>query len=98
MLQGNAERLLPLSHDRALCLRQGIYGADVVLVPLEDGDRCEALVSMGKTVIVIDLNPLSRSARSASLTVVDELTRAVPTITGFRQEMNEASAARSSPR
>ena len=76
VVQGNAERLLPLSHDRALCLRQGIYGADVVLVPLEDGDRCEALASMGKTVIVIDLNPLSRSARSASLTVVDELTRA----------------------
>lgn len=93
VLQGNAERLLPLSHDRALCLRGGIYGADVVLVPLEDGDRCEALASMGKTVIVIDLNPLSRSARSASLTVVDELTRAVPMITRFRQEMNEASAA-----
>ena len=33
-----------------------------ILVPLEDGDRCEALVNMGKTVVVIDLNPLSRSA------------------------------------
>ncbi|GAB7015822.1 4-phosphopantoate--beta-alanine ligase [Methanogenium cariaci] len=81
VLEGTAERLLPLSHDRALCLREGIYAADVVLVPLEDGDRCEALVSMGKTVITIDLNPLSRTAQTATLTIVDELTRALPRIT-----------------
>ena len=78
---GEAERLLPLSHDRALCRREGLFSADVVLVPLEDGDRCEALVSMGKTVIAVDLNPLSRTARSATLTIVDELTRAIPQIT-----------------
>jgi 4-phosphopantoate--beta-alanine ligase len=81
VLQGTAERLLPLSHDRALCLREGIYAADVVLVPLEDGDRCAALVAMGKTVITIDLNPLSRTARTATVTIVDELTRALPAIT-----------------
>lgn len=80
---GVAERLIPLSHDRALCLREGIFAADVILVPLEDGDRCQALRKMGKTVITIDLNPLSRTARSASLTIVDELTRALPCITGF---------------
>jgi len=51
------------------------------LVPLEDGDRCEALVKMGKTVIAIDLNPLSRTSRNATLTIVDELTRALPNIT-----------------
>jgi 4-phosphopantoate--beta-alanine ligase len=44
-------------------------------VPLEDGDRCEALVAMGKTVLVIDLNPLSRSAKMGSVTIVDELSR-----------------------
>ncbi|HII75502.1 MAG TPA: phosphopantothenate/pantothenate synthetase [Methanolinea sp.] len=81
--EGNAERLLPLSHDRALCQRGGIYQADVILVPLEDGDRCQALREMGKTVIAIDLNPLSRTARSASLTIVDELTRALPNLTSF---------------
>jgi 4-phosphopantoate--beta-alanine ligase len=32
---------------------------------------------MGKTVCVIDLNPLSRTARTASVTIVDELTRCV---------------------
>lgn len=81
VLSGHAERLLPLSHERAFCQRNGIYAADVILVPLEDGDRCEALRSMGKTVITIDLNPLSRTARAATLTIVDELTRAIPKIT-----------------
>ncbi|HUK38945.1 MAG TPA: 4-phosphopantoate--beta-alanine ligase [Methanomicrobiales archaeon] len=81
VLKGRAEPLLPLSHPRALCLREGIYAADTVLVPLEDGDRCAALVGMGKKVIAIDLNPLSRTARTATLTIVDELTRAVPAIT-----------------
>ena len=30
---------------------------------------------MGKTVIVIDLNPLSRSAQRGTITIVDELSR-----------------------
>ena len=81
VLSGEAEQLLPLSHDRAWCRRNGIFSADVVLVPLEDGDRCEALVRMGKKVVVIDLNPLSRTARTATLTIVDELTRALPNLT-----------------
>jgi 4-phosphopantoate--beta-alanine ligase len=81
VLKGEFERLLPLSHDRALCLREGIYSCDVILVPLEDGDRCSALVNMGKTVVTIDLNPLSRTARTATLTIVDEITRALPNIT-----------------
>jgi 4-phosphopantoate---beta-alanine ligase len=81
VFSGTAERLLPLSHDRAWCRREGMFSADVILIPLEDGDRCEALVSMGKTVIAIDLNPLSRTSRRATLTIVDELTRALPHIT-----------------
>jgi 4-phosphopantoate--beta-alanine ligase len=85
---GNAEQLLPLSHDRAWCRRDGIFSADVILVPLEDGDRCQALVNMGKTVIAIDLNPLSRTARAATITIVDELTRALPHIA---QACNELS-------
>ncbi|MEM1803954.1 MAG: phosphopantothenate/pantothenate synthetase family protein, partial [Desulfurococcaceae archaeon] len=57
---------------------RGILIADVVLVPLEDGDRTEALRKMGKTVVAIDLNPLSRTARSASVTIVDNVVRAMP--------------------
>lgn len=71
-------RIPGLQSDRALCCRAGIGLADVVLVPLEDGDRCQALKKMGKTVITIDLNPLSRTARTADVTIVDELTRALP--------------------
>jgi 4-phosphopantoate--beta-alanine ligase len=56
----------------------GVAAADVVLVPLEDGDRCEALVASGRKVIAIDLNPLSRTARRAQVSIVDELTRALP--------------------
>ncbi|HEC94340.1 MAG TPA: phosphopantothenate/pantothenate synthetase [Thermoplasmatales archaeon] len=77
----NADALIPgLNHDRALCEKEGIYGADVVLVPLEDGDRCEALKKMGKTVLTIDLNPLSRTAWTADVTVVDNIVRALPNI------------------
>lgn len=54
--------------------------SDVVLVPLEDGDRTRALRRNGKTVIAIDLNPLSRTAREASITIVDNITRALPAL------------------
>jgi 4-phosphopantoate--beta-alanine ligase len=70
-----------LDHARALATRGGIYDADVVLIPLEDGDRCEALVAMGKKVIAIDLNPLSRTARKATVSIVDNILRAVPRLT-----------------
>jgi 4-phosphopantoate--beta-alanine ligase len=90
VFSGEAEKLLPLSHDRAWCRRNGIFSADVILVPLEDGDRCQALVAMNKTVIAIDLNPLSRTARTANLTIVDELTRALPQITRACGELSAA--------
>ena len=32
-------------------------------------------MAMGKVVLVIDLNPLSRSAKMGSVTIVDELSR-----------------------
>ena len=70
-----------LEHARALATRGGIYDADVVLIPLEDGDRCEALAAMGKKVIAIDLNPLSRTARKAAVSIVDNILRAVPALT-----------------
>jgi 4-phosphopantoate--beta-alanine ligase len=82
------DRLIPgLSHERARATAGGIWDADVVLVPLEDGDRCEALVKMGKKVIVVDLNPLSRSAQSATVTIVDNIVRALPAMAGLAQEM-----------
>jgi 4-phosphopantoate---beta-alanine ligase len=70
-----------LEHARALATRGGIYDADVVLIPLEDGDRCEALLAMGKKVIAIDLNPLSRTAKKATVSIVDNILRVVPNLT-----------------
>ncbi len=66
---------------RGLCSKEGIFSADVVLIPLEDGDRAEALARMGKKTIAVDLNPMSRTARNATVTIVDEVTRAVPELT-----------------
>ncbi len=79
ILGGEPDGVIPrLEGPRAACCENGILSADVIFVPLEDGDRCEALVGMGKQVIVVDLNPMSRSAKMASVTIVDELRRMVP--------------------
>ncbi|MHA1270926.1 MAG: phosphopantothenate/pantothenate synthetase [Candidatus Helarchaeota archaeon] len=66
-----------LSSQRRLVDPEGILKADVVLVPLEDGDRTEALRKIGKIVITIDLNPLSRTAQWANITIVDNFIRAI---------------------
>lgn len=88
VLGPNPDARIPgLESKRALCHRDGIYSADVVLVPLEDGDRTEALVRMGKTVVAIDLNPMSRTSRKASVPVVDELSRALLNIQRFAREL-----------
>lgn len=76
-----------LDHARAKAARGGIYDADVVFVPLEDGDRCEALVKMGKRVITVDLNPLSRTARTSTVTIVDNVVRALPNLISLVDEM-----------
>jgi len=82
------ERIPDLSSDRALCTREGIFESDVILVPIEDGDRAEALVQMGKTVISIDLNPLSRTSVCASVSISDEMSRALENMIGFAKVMN----------
>ncbi|HYT00129.1 MAG TPA: 4-phosphopantoate--beta-alanine ligase [Thermoplasmata archaeon] len=82
-------RIPKLESKRAVSHRRGVYGADVVLVPLEDGDRAEALVRMGKVVISVDLNPLSRTSQKASVPIVDEVRRALPTIEKFVRELRK---------
>jgi len=81
VLGGRPDARIPgLEHHRGLCCKSGIFSSDVVLVMLEDGDRAKALVDMKKTVIAVDLNPLSRTAQTASITVVDNVTRALKNI------------------
>lgn len=76
--KNNLTILSELDSERRKVDTKGILTADVVLVPLEDGDRTEALIAMGKKVIAIDLNPLSRTSRKASITIVDNIERAIP--------------------
>ncbi len=87
-----SDGLIPgLEHERAKVDIDGIFSADVVLVPLEDGDRCKALADMGKKVIAIDLNPLSRTAQCAHVTIVDNITRAVPNISRAAEELKNSN-------
>lgn len=87
LLEAGADRvLLPtrecsipgLDHNRRWVHPEGIHRADVIFVPLEDGDRCQALIADGRRVLTVDLNPLSRTAQAATVTIVDNLTRCLP--------------------
>jgi len=82
-------RIPGLEHGRGICDRDGIFSADVVLVPLEDGDRCQALRNMNKTVIAIDLNPISRTAKTANITIVDNVVRAIPNIEKLAKKLKD---------
>ncbi len=66
---------------------QGIKIADVVIVSLEDGDRTEALISENKFVIAIDLNPLSRTAQYANITIVDNVLRVIPKMVEIAEDL-----------
>ena len=66
-----------LKSSRRFVDKNGIYSSDVVLVPLEDGDRIIALKKSGKKVITFDLNPLSRTAQTADITIVDNIMRGI---------------------
>ena len=69
-----------ISSPRAKVDPNGIGKADVVLIPLEDGDRAQALEDEGKNVIAVDLNPLSRTSQVASVSIVDNVVRAIPAL------------------
>ena len=91
---GADARLPGLSSQRAKTFKEGMMAADVVLVPLEDGDRAEALKRAEKEVLAIDLNPLSRTARAADITIVDNIVRAMPLLVSRVKSLKRASPAR----
>jgi len=70
-------KLKGIDSARRIVDKSGIFSADVVLVPLEDGDRTIALKKTKKRIITFDLNPLSRTAQTADVTIVDNVTRAM---------------------
>lgn len=93
-VDGNASSAVPgLESERKRVDPRGIMEADTILVPLEDGDRSQALRNMGKRVIAIDLNPLSRTARAASITIVDNIVRAVPLLISESKKLSKLSSS-----
>jgi 4-phosphopantoate--beta-alanine ligase len=85
----NIASIPELQSERRRVAPNGIMKADTVLVTLEDGDRTEALAKMGKTVVAIDLNPMSRTARSANITIVDNVIRAIPKMIMIVKKFND---------
>jgi 4-phosphopantoate---beta-alanine ligase len=76
-----------ISSNRKYVDNNGIMNSDTVFVALEDGDRTESLVKMGKKVISIDLNPLSRTAIASNVTIVDNIVRAIPNMISISKEL-----------
>ncbi|MBI3640120.1 MAG: phosphopantothenate/pantothenate synthetase [Thaumarchaeota archaeon] len=80
-------RTIPkLNSARRIVDERGIFSADVVLVPLEDGDRTIALKKFGKKIITFDLNPLSRTAQTADITIVDNVIRGMKILIDFSKK------------
>lgn len=73
----SSKNLPGIDSARRIVDKDGIFVADVVVVPLEDGDRTLALRKAGKIVITFDLNPLSRTSQTANITIVDNVTRSI---------------------
>jgi len=79
-----------LSSNRRNVDPNGIKIADVVFVPLEDGDRTEALKKIGKKIIAVDLNPISRTSLWADVTIVDNIVRTLPEMIKIAKKLKDA--------
>lgn len=82
VLMPGSARIPGIESNRRLISREGQFKADTVFTPLEDGDRTQGLITMGKKVITVDLNPLSRTAQTATITIVDNIVRTLPLLIG----------------
>lgn len=87
LMPSRSHALEHIDHNRRWVHPDGIFSADAVFVPLEDGDRCGALIRNGKKVVTVDLNPLSRTARTASVTIVDNLVRCLPALVSLTRQL-----------
>ena len=85
---GESAATIPeITHKRRIVDPNGIFKADVVFVPLEDGDRTMALRKMGKTVLCVDLNPMSRTSVWSNVTVVNHVRRAAQEMVEIAKEL-----------
>ncbi|MFN2435063.1 MAG: phosphopantothenate/pantothenate synthetase [Nitrososphaeraceae archaeon] len=76
-----------ISSNRKYVDKNGIMNSDTIFVTLEDGDRTKSLVKMGKKVISVDLNPLSRTAMASDVTIVDNIVRAIPNMIKISEQL-----------
>ena len=77
----SSRRLTGIDSARRIVDKDGIFSADLVLVPLEDGDRTMALRKAKKMIITFDLNPLSRTAQTAHISIIDNVVRGINELT-----------------
>ncbi|HKO41059.1 MAG TPA: 4-phosphopantoate--beta-alanine ligase, partial [Nitrososphaeraceae archaeon] len=84
-------KIAELSSNRRHVDPKGIFLADVVFVPLEDGDRTKALINMQKKVITVDLNPLSRTSQTATISIIDNIVRAIPELVKTSKQLKKMS-------
>jgi len=76
-----------VSSNRKYVDKDGIMNSDTIFLALEDGDRTESLVRMGKKVISVDLNPLSRTAIASDITIIDNIVRAIPNMVKISEQL-----------
>ena len=76
-----------ISSNRKYVDKDGIMNSDTIFLALEDGDRTESLVRMGKKVISVDLNPLSRTAIASDITIIDNIVRAIPNMVKISEQL-----------
>lgn len=86
-LDDDIEYLNDIKNNRATASKTGIYTADTILIPLEDGDRAEILKKTGKNTITIDLNPLSRTSKMSDVSIMDNIVRAIPFMTKIAEDL-----------
>ncbi|WP_405277214.1 phosphopantothenate/pantothenate synthetase [Methanobrevibacter sp.] len=86
-LDDDMEYLNDIKNNRASASKTGIYSADTILIPLEDGDRAEILKKSGKNIITIDLNPLSRTSKMSDVSIMDNIVRAIPFMTKIAEDL-----------
>ena len=86
-LDDDIEYLNEIKNNRSSASKTGIYTADTILIPLEDGDRAEILKKSGKNIITIDLNPLSRTSKMSDVSIMDNIVRAIPFMTKIAEDL-----------
>lgn len=86
-LDDDIEYFTDIKNSRSSASKSGIYTADTILIPLEDGDRAEILKKSGKNIITIDLNPLSRTSKMSDVSIMDNIVRAIPFMTKIAKDL-----------